>query len=112
MKYPTYKYYSMLYESIDPDRVYDVVAGCIDRIVTPEEVQLQHTDNANEFREFVDHLTPEQFQKLAVFFETMPILQHKISYTCAGVIIDADGTPHPCGKQVEVAVDGIANFFE
>jgi hypothetical protein len=111
MRYPTYKHYSALYETNEPDRVFDVVAGCIESIITSEEMQVQTPERAGEFRSFVDNLTPAQFKKLADFFETMPVLEYVISYICDGTITEGTETKK-CGKRVEVAVDGIRNFFE
>jgi hypothetical protein len=101
MRYPTFEDYGMLYESNSVDSVYDVVANCIDKIITKEEVKLNNSPESKaEFREFVDNVTPAQFKKLEAFYNTMPVLEYVAKYTCAG-----------CGKEKEVAIDGVTNFF-
>lgn len=101
MRYPTFDDYSLLYESNSVESVYDVVAACISKIVTKEEVKLNNTiESKAEFREFVDNVTPAQFKKLESFFSTMPVLEYVAKYTCAG-----------CQKEKEVAIDGVSNFF-
>lgn len=101
MRYPTFRDYGHMYESNDAEQVYNVVAGCIERIITDEEVSVQDTTNAHDFRTFVDGITPIQFKKLEEFFETLPVLECTIKYVCA-----------KCQKENEVTVDGVRNFFE
>lgn len=100
MRYPTFEDYGLLYESASIESVYDVVAACITRIVTREEVKLNTSDTKAEFREFVDNITPAQFKKLEQFFSTMPVLEYVAKYVCKG-----------CNKDKEVAIDGVNNFF-
>jgi hypothetical protein len=100
MRYPTFEDYALLYESDSVESVYDVVAACITKIITTEEVKLNTADTKTEFREFVDNITPAQFKKLEQFFSTMPVLEYVAKYVCKG-----------CEKEKEVAIDGINNFF-
>jgi hypothetical protein len=100
MRYPTFEDYANLYEIDSAEMVYDVVAACITKIVTQEEVRLNTPDTKAEFREFVDNIIPIQFKKLEKFFTTMPVLEYIAKYTCAG-----------CDTEKEVAIDGVQNFF-
>ena len=100
MRYPTFKDFSLLYEDDKDDNVYDVVASCIEQIITQEEVIVNKRDNIKEYREFVDNLTPDQFSKIEKFFETMPILKFETTYTCEA-----------CGTVNDITIDGIRNFF-
>ena len=100
MRYPTFEDYGMLYEINTVDAVMEVVANCMTRIVTVEEVKLNTPDTASEFREFLDNITPAQFKKLEAFFSTMPVLEYVAKYTCKG-----------CGAEKEVTIDGVRSFF-
>lgn len=101
MRYPTFEHYHALYESDEEDAIYDVVAKCIDTIVAGDEIFTNDDPhNYAEFREFVDNMTPEQFEMFEHFFITMPVLQHTIEYEC-----------RYCNTKNTLTVDGITNFF-
>jgi len=100
MRYPNFDMFSRLYESEEEDVIYDVVAACIGKIITPEEVVENNGEDPTEWRTFVDNLTPEQFAKLEVFFDTMPVLQYNTTYTCEA-----------CQTVNDVTIDGVRNFF-
>lgn len=101
MRYPTFKHFMKLYESEDENKVYDVVAECIKTISTVEETFENTKDNIKDIREFIDNLTPDQFEQFENFFITMPLLQHSLDYTCSS-----------CNTLNNVLIDGINNFFE
>jgi len=102
MRYPSFDKYGMLYDKLEDDAVFDVVASCIDRIITNDEVYCNDSkDTYLEVREFIDNMTPEQFAKLEEFFTTMPVLEYTIEYICAG-----------CQAENTVVIDGVRNFFE
>jgi T4 bacteriophage base plate protein len=101
MKYPTLYLYNELYETKDENVIYGVVASCIDTIYTEDETFVNDGKNNDEFRKFVDNLTPSQFEKFEQFFVTMPILLFSVNYICSA-----------CGKENSLTIDGIRNFFE
>lgn len=102
MRYPSFEKYGLLYDRVEDDAVFDVVASCIEKIVTEDEVYVnENKDTLAEVRGFLDSITPEQFSKLEVFFTTMPILEYVHPYTCKG-----------CGIKNSVTIDGVRNFFE
>jgi hypothetical protein len=101
MNYPNFDLFAVLFESDDTERIYDVVAACIDQVITPDEVAVNDGEHPQEFREFLDNLTPEQFGKLEHFFSTMPVLEYKTTFTCEA-----------CQTVNDVTIDGVRNFFE
>jgi len=60
----------------DPDKVFDVVANCIDQIYEGEEVYDNSTTTHDEKVQFVGSLTQKQFEQVQEFFQTMPVLRH------------------------------------
>jgi hypothetical protein len=101
MKYPKVKHLAVLsQEDSDIEKVYDVVAECIETIQTSEEVFSLDNSSLKDMREFVDNLTAAQFEKIQKFFGTMPAIRHTIEFNCKG-----------CGKTNQIVLDDIVNFF-
>jgi len=101
MKYPKVKHLAVLsQEDSDIEKVYDVVAECIETIQTSEEVFSLDNSSLKDMREFVDNLTAAQFEKIQKFFGTMPAIRHTIEFNCKG-----------CGKINQIVLDDIVNFF-
>ena len=53
-----------------------------------------------ELKEFIDNLSQSQFEKMALFFDTMPKLKHDIEWTC-----------QECGENEKVTLEGMSSFF-
>lgn len=100
MRYPTIEHFSRLFESQEADTIFDIVAECIDRIITDEEVVQNTPDMKRDMLEFVDHLTPTQFEAIQKFVVTMPVLRYSNSYACPN-----------CQTENEIVIDGINHFF-
>ena len=49
---------------------------------------------------FINSLTSEQFEKLKVFFHTMPALTHDVEWTCS-----------KCKCKEKQTLNGIGDFF-
>jgi T4 bacteriophage base plate protein len=101
MNYPTLNLYNALYETKDEEAIYDIVAQCIDTIYTGDETFVNDATEFSEFRNFIDNLTPAQFEKFEQFFVSMPVLIFTFTYDC-----------DKCQKQNTLTIDGITNFFE
>ena len=78
--------------------VFDVVLNCIDKIYEGEEVHNSVDYKKEELMEFLNSLSSKQFQKIQVFFDTMPKLEHTVEYKV--------------GKRTEKKTfSGLADFF-
>lgn len=99
MKYPKIQHLAILAQE-DVEKIYDVVAECIDTIQTSEEVFSSENTTLKDMRDFVDNLTAIQFEKIQQFFNTMPAIRHTIEFDCKG-----------CGKTNQIVLDDIVNFF-
>ena len=84
----------------DSDRVFKLIAKCIERIFTKESVydRAEHSDE--EFEEFIEGLSPEFFAKLTDFFTTIPNMNNTLEFTCP-----------KCQKKTKVEVSNIEDFF-
>ena len=82
------------------DQSFDLIATCIDKIYTEDEVWATADCTKKEMRDFLEQMNSNQFKEIEKFFETMPKLSHSISVT----------NPETKVKS-EVVLEGLASFF-
>ena len=82
------------------DQSFDLIASCIDKIYTEDEVWSTSDVTKKEVTEFLESMNSSQFKDIEKFFETMPKLSHKIQIK----------NPKT-GIESEVALEGLASFF-
>jgi len=100
LKYPTIHHYDRLFDTTEEDAVYDVVADCISKIYSDEEVFVNDGNSHQELREFIDNLTAEQFESFEEFFETMPVLFKEVNFKCV-----------KCEVENSLVVNTVQHFF-
>jgi len=76
------------------------IAECIEMIYEGDNVFKSEDINKKELVEFIENLTHQQFEKILEFFADMPRLSHTVKYTCS-----------QCGKDNEVTLEGLGDFF-
>ena len=82
------------------DQSFDLIATCIDKIYTEEEVWAAADCTKKEMKDFLEQMNSSQFKEIESFFETMPKLSHSVSVT------------NPKTKvKSEVVLEGLASFF-
>ena len=82
------------------EKSFDLVADCIDKIFTEDEVWTSSDVTKKELVEFMDQMNSNQFKKIEKFFDTMPKLTHKVK------------VKNPNTKVVsEVTLEGLSSFF-
>ena len=82
------------------DQSFDLIASCIDKIYTEDEVWSTSDVTKKEVTEFLDSMNSSQFKDIEKFFETMPKLSHKIQITNPKTKVES-----------EVVLEGLASFF-
>ena len=82
------------------DQSFDLVASCVDKIYSDDEVWTSSDVTKKELVDFLEQMNSSQFQQIEKFFETMPKLSHtvKIKNPKSGV-------------ESEVVLEGLSNFF-
>lgn len=105
MKYPTMDLYSRMDgANIDSgstvEELFNVITDCINIIYSGEEVFSADDHSREEINDFVNSLSSDQFEKLKVFFQTMPALLHNIEFTCP-----------KCNCQEKQTLNGLGDFF-
>ena len=82
------------------DQSFDLIATCIDKIYTEDEVWASADCTKKEMKDFLEQMNSNQFKEIEKFFETMPKLSHSITVT------------NPKTKvKSEVVLEGLASFF-
>ena len=82
------------------DQSFELIAQCIDKIYTEEEVWTASDCTKKEMNDFLESMNSSQFKKIEEFFTTMPKLSHTIEVT----------NPNTKVKS-EVVLEGLASFF-
>lgn len=82
------------------DQSFDLVASCIDKIYTEDEVWVASDVTKKELIEFLDQMNSTQFKQIEKFFDTMPKLSHTIKVKNPNTEVES-----------EVVLEGLASFF-
>ena len=83
------------------DQSFDLIASCIDKIYTEDEVWSTADCTKKEVTEFLEQMNSRQFKGIEKFFTTMPKLSHSIEIT----------NPNT-GVKSTVVLEGLSSFFE
>lgn len=78
-----------------PDAAFKIVASCIETV--NDETFNKHT--AEEQMEFIEQIPSKEFDKIKLFFENIPRLNHVIKYT------------NKNGKERTIVLDSLVDFF-
>jgi DNA-directed RNA polymerase subunit M/transcription elongation factor TFIIS len=100
LRYPTFESIEMIDDVNDVEKVFSILSTCIDYIYDAENIYYTKDATKEEIDNFIDGMTREQFEKVKVFFDTMPRLKKKVDFKCG-----------KCGYSEEIEVEGIQNFF-
>ena len=82
------------------DQSFDLIASCIDKIYSADEVWASEDCSKKEMSEFLESMNSAQFKEIEAFFETMPKLSHTITVTNPETGVDSD-----------VTLEGLAAYF-
>ena len=82
------------------DQSFQLIASCIDKIYTEDEVWATADCTKKEVNEFLEGMNSNQFKEIEAFFTTMPKLSHTISVTNPKTKVKSD-----------VVLEGLASFF-
>ena len=82
------------------DTSFQLIASCIDKIYSEEEVWAAADCTKKEMNEFLESMNSSQFKEIEKFFETMPKLSHTITVTNPKTKVESD-----------VVLEGLASFF-
>ena len=82
------------------DQSFDLIASCVDKIFTKDEVWAAADCTKKEMTDFLEQMNSSQFKEIETFFETMPKLSHTIK------------VKNPkTKKESDIVLEGLASFF-
>ena len=87
-------------EGSQMDQSFDLIASCIDKIYTEDEVWSTADCTKKEVKEFLESMNSSQFKEIETYFETMPKLKHTIKVKNPKTKVES-----------EVVLEGLASFF-
>ena len=82
------------------EQSFDLIASCIDKIYTEDEVWSAADVTKKEVIEFLESMNSSQFKDIEKFFETMPKLSHTLKVKNPKTEVES-----------EVVLEGLASFF-
>ena len=104
MKYPSLEQFIKNNFDFDDknamDQSFDLIASCIDKIYTEDEVWSTSDVTKKELTDFLESMNSSQFKEIEKFFETMPKLSHTIKVKNPKTEVES-----------EVILEGLASFF-
>ena len=104
MKYPSLDQFIKsnfdMNEGNQMEQSFELIAQCIDKVYSEEEVWATEDCTKKEMNEFLDTMNSKQFKQIESFFETMPKLSHTITVTNPETGVESD-----------VVLEGLASFF-
>jgi len=104
MKYPSLDEFIKnnfdLNDASNMDQSFELIASCIDKIYTEDEVWVAADCTKKEINEFLESMNSSQFKEIETFFSTMPKLSHTIKVTNPKTKVES-----------EVVLEGLASFF-
>ena len=86
---------------VDMDQSFDLIASCIDKIYNEEEVWSTADCTKKEVKDFLEQMNSMQFKEIEKFFDSMPKLSHKVTFTNPKTKVEST-----------VVLEGLASFFE
>ncbi len=104
MKYPSLEQFVKnnfdLNDKNAMDQSFELIASCVDKIYSEDEVWAAADCTKKEMTEFLEQMNSSQFKEIESFFETMPKLSHTIK------------VKNPkTKKENEIVLEGLASFF-
>ena len=104
MKYPSLEQFVKnnfdLNDKNAMDQSFELIASCVDKIYSEDEVWAAADCTKKEMTEFLEQMNSSQFKEIESFFETMPKLSHTIT-------VKNPNTK----KENEIVLEGLASFF-
>lgn len=101
MRLPTFAEVAALTDDYTVDNIYKTVIACIEQIYDEETLYLTKDMPKEDVAAWVDNLNQEQYEKLEMFYRTVPKIVSKLEYKC-----------NKCESINQILLEGIEDFFE
>jgi hypothetical protein len=98
LRYPTLDFVAKSEDKVDA--MFEMITECISMIYEGDKVMVAGTDfTTEEAFEFLNSLDKQTFEKIELFFETFPVLQHTVKYK------------NSMKEDKEITLKGLVDFF-
>ena len=87
-------------EESQMDSIFEITKACVDEIWEGDDIHNVKDYTEQELEDFIMSLNQQQFGLLIYYFNTMPKLRHKETFSCK-----------LCGKKQETVLEGLQSFF-
>lgn len=82
------------------EQAFTMIRSCLKTIITDEErINLSDVPES-EIQDFIESMSSAQFEKIKKFIDSVPKLEHEVSFTCKN-----------CGHDNKVLIEGVASFL-
>jgi len=85
---------------VDMDQSFDLIASCIDKIYSEDEVWSTADCTKKEVKDFLEQMNSMQFKEIETFFDSMPKLAHTVTFTNPKTQVEST-----------VVLEGLSSFF-
>ena len=85
---------------VDMDQSFDLIASCIDKIYSEDEVWSTADCTKKEVKDFLEQMNSLQFKEIETFFDSMPKLSHTVTFTNPNTKVEST-----------VVLEGLSSFF-
>ena len=103
LKFPTletFKSVKNLVLSDDAEQLYELIFDCTDYVFDADTVYYSKESSLDEFKQFLESLTQEHFDKVLEFFNKLPTLKKEVKHTC-----------EKCEFEHILTLEGLNDFF-
>jgi hypothetical protein len=105
MKYPKYAGILLNIEREDGDQtmttaLFELIILCLDSLRSDDDNLMFDNESKAEIENFLDGLNTEQLEKIILFVNNLPKLQHDVHYKCTA-----------CNHDNKITLRGIQDFF-
>ena len=97
LKYPSISNLDT-FTNLNSKNIFEVLSKSIEYVYDDNKIYDEFTKD--EMIKFIESMNNTQLKKVLNFFETMPKLEHDLTYTCT-----------KCGENVEYKLSGLQDFF-
>ena len=95
------------------ESLFETMVHCVDYIYDNENTYPSKDHTPKEVYDFLESLTDDQFQKIAVFFDTIPALKHDVELKCPNKAKGKgkEKDRKDCGYKEQLTLEGLGSFF-
>lgn len=103
MKFPTVTTFRSIQKLVsleNTQNIFDLIYDCTEFVYDSDGIYYVRETPKEEFQNFLESLTQEQFDNVVKFFETLPTLTYDVEHTC-----------EKCGFNHKLHMEGLNDFF-